>query len=51
MIASRGLATLLTPSEQTTHSKFAVPINIDESSTHNIIQGSPLAKLIIRAIS
>ncbi|KAL8499256.1 hypothetical protein ACS0TY_022295 [Phlomoides rotata] len=36
-VSSSGIASLLLPGGRTTHSRFAVPINIDESSTCNII--------------
>ncbi|XP_019171369.1 PREDICTED: uncharacterized protein LOC109166926 [Ipomoea nil] len=47
-VASSGIASLLLPSERTAHSRFAIPININEDSTCNIKQGSPLAALIVR---
>jgi len=31
------------------HSRFAIPINVDENSTCNIKQGSPLAELIAKS--
>lgn len=37
------------PGGQTAHSRFAIPLNPAEDSTCNIKQGSPLAKLIVKA--
>ncbi|XP_016165224.1 ATP-dependent DNA helicase PIF1-like [Arachis ipaensis] len=48
MVASSGIASLLLPSGRTAHSHFAIPINLDEFSTCNINQNSPLVELIIR---
>ncbi|XP_016192896.1 uncharacterized protein LOC107633811 [Arachis ipaensis] len=47
MVASSGIASLLLPGGRTAHSHFAIPINLDEFSTCNINQNSPLAELII----
>ncbi|XP_019150542.1 PREDICTED: uncharacterized protein LOC109147334 [Ipomoea nil] len=47
-VASSGIASLLLPGGRTAHSRFAIPININEDSTCNIKQGSPLAVLIVR---
>ncbi|XP_072073992.1 uncharacterized protein [Arachis hypogaea] len=47
-VASSGIASLLLPSGRTTHSRFAIPLNLDEFSTCNIKQNTPLAELIIR---
>ncbi|KAL8543026.1 hypothetical protein ACS0TY_003778 [Phlomoides rotata] len=45
-VSSSGIASLLLPGGRMTHSRFAVPINIVESSTCNIMPGSGLAELI-----
>ncbi|XP_070037710.1 uncharacterized protein [Nicotiana tomentosiformis] len=37
------------PGGRTAHSRFAIPLNPTEDSTCNIKQGSPLAKLIVKA--
>ncbi|CAH9068975.1 unnamed protein product [Cuscuta epithymum] len=47
-VASSGIASLLLPGGRTAHSRFAIPISLNEDSTCNIKQGSPLAKLIVR---
>ncbi|CAH9097469.1 unnamed protein product, partial [Cuscuta europaea] len=47
-VASSGIASLLLPGGRTTHSRFAIPISLNEDSTCNIKQGSPLVKLIVR---
>ncbi|XP_031109293.1 ATP-dependent DNA helicase PIF1-like [Ipomoea triloba] len=46
-VASSGIASLLLPGGRTAHSRFAIPISINEDSTCNISQGSPLAELIV----
>ncbi|XP_031106347.1 ATP-dependent DNA helicase PIF1-like [Ipomoea triloba] len=48
-VASSGIASLLLPGGRTAHSRFAIPICINEDSTCNIKQGSPLAELIVKA--
>lgn len=48
-VASSGIAALLIPGGRTAHSRFCIPININEDSTCNINQGSPLAELIVKA--
>ncbi|XP_031108559.1 ATP-dependent DNA helicase PIF1-like [Ipomoea triloba] len=48
-VASSGIASLLLPGGRTAHSRFAIPISINEDSTCNIKQGCPLAELIVRA--
>ncbi|XP_070004230.1 uncharacterized protein [Nicotiana sylvestris] len=48
-VASSGIASLLLPGGRTAHSSFAIPLNPTEDSTCNIKQGSPLAKLIVKA--
>ncbi|XP_057723392.1 uncharacterized protein LOC130939297 [Arachis stenosperma] len=44
-VASSGIASLLLPGGRTAHSRFAIPLNLDEFSTCNIKQGSNLADL------
>ncbi|XP_028801370.1 uncharacterized protein LOC114756588 [Neltuma alba] len=46
-VASSGIAATLLPSERTAHSRFAIPIQVNEDSVCNIKQNSPLANLII----
>ncbi|XP_019158020.1 PREDICTED: uncharacterized protein LOC109154747 [Ipomoea nil] len=48
-VASSGIASLLLPGGRTAHSRFSIPIAVNEDSTCNISQGSPLAELIIKA--
>ncbi|XP_031092244.1 ATP-dependent DNA helicase PIF1-like [Ipomoea triloba] len=48
-VASSGIASLLLPGGRTAHSRFAIPISINEESTCNIHQGSQLADLIVAA--
>ncbi|XP_028767101.1 uncharacterized protein LOC114724813 [Neltuma alba] len=45
-VASSGIAATLLPSGRTAHSRFAIPIQITESSVCGIKQNSPLANLI-----
>ncbi|XP_031096932.1 ATP-dependent DNA helicase PIF2-like [Ipomoea triloba] len=45
-VASSGIASLLLPGGKTAHSRFAIPININEDSTCNIKPGTDLAELI-----
>ncbi|XP_031121063.1 uncharacterized protein LOC116024309 [Ipomoea triloba] len=47
-VASSGIASLLLPGGRTAHSRFAIPLSLNEDSTCNISQGSDLAELIIR---
>jgi len=47
--ASSGIAALLIPGGRTAHSRFAIPINVDECSTCDIAPKDPLANLIRRA--
>ncbi|CAH9121125.1 unnamed protein product [Cuscuta epithymum] len=49
IVASSALAALLIPGGRTAHSRFAIPIDVNEDSTCNIKQGSPLAELIIKS--
>ncbi|XP_031111873.1 uncharacterized protein LOC116015846 [Ipomoea triloba] len=48
-VASSGIASLLLPGGRTAHSRFAIPIAVNEDSTCNISQGSHLAELLIKA--
>ena len=45
-VASSGIASLLLPRGKTAHSRFHIPININEDSTCNIQQGSDLSELL-----
>ncbi|XP_028760801.1 uncharacterized protein LOC114719456 [Neltuma alba] len=45
-VASSGIAATLLPSGRTAHSRFAIPIQINESSICSINQNTPLANLI-----
>ncbi|XP_054817030.1 uncharacterized protein LOC129316651 [Prosopis cineraria] len=45
-IASSAIAATLLPSGRTAHSRFAIPIDINEDSVCNISQRSPLAYLL-----
>ncbi|XP_019193106.1 PREDICTED: uncharacterized protein LOC109187373 [Ipomoea nil] len=47
-VASSGIASLLMPGGRTAHSRFAIPIVVNEDSTCNISQGSDLAELLIQ---
>ncbi|XP_031111748.1 uncharacterized protein LOC116015711 [Ipomoea triloba] len=47
-VASSGIASLLMSGGRTAHSRFAIPIVVNEDSTCNISQGSDLAELIIK---
>ncbi|XP_019198428.1 PREDICTED: uncharacterized protein LOC109192311 [Ipomoea nil] len=47
-VASSGIASLLLPGGRTAHSRFAIPISINEDSTCNIKPGSDLAELILK---
>ncbi|XP_031131886.1 uncharacterized protein LOC116033274 [Ipomoea triloba] len=47
-VASSGIASLLMPGGRTAHSRFAIPIVVNEDSTCNISQGSDLAELITK---
>ncbi|XP_057764030.1 uncharacterized protein LOC131008561 [Salvia miltiorrhiza] len=48
-VASSGIASLLLPGGRTAHSRFKIPISINEDSMCNIKPGSPLAELILMA--
>ncbi|KAI9088951.1 hypothetical protein K1719_029230 [Acacia pycnantha] len=45
-VASSGIAATLLPSVRTAHSRFAIPIEINEDSTCNITHNSALCYLI-----
>ncbi|XP_057452749.1 uncharacterized protein LOC130744595 [Lotus japonicus] len=45
-ITSSGIASLLLPRGRTSHSRFFIPISINEISTCNLRQGSPKAELL-----
>ena len=49
-VASSGIAATLLPGGRTAHSRFAIPISINEYSVCNISHNSPLANLL-RAIT
>ena len=46
--ASSGIALILLLSSRIAHSRFYIPLEINEDSTCNIKQGSPVAKLLKR---
>lgn len=46
-VASSGVASLLLPNGRTLHSRFRIPIDIDELSMCDIKRGTNLAKLLI----
>ncbi|XP_019163181.1 PREDICTED: uncharacterized protein LOC109159536 [Ipomoea nil] len=48
-VASSSIASLLLPGGRTAHSRFAIPISVNEDSTCNISQGTPLAELIMQS--
>ncbi|XP_015970872.1 uncharacterized protein LOC107494328 [Arachis duranensis] len=48
-VVSSGIATLLLPNERTAHSRFKIPLAINEDSLCSIKQESPLARLISKA--
>ena len=45
-VASSGIASLLLPESKTAHSRFKIPIAIDDSSTCQIRKGTQLARLL-----
>lgn len=45
-VASSGIAATLLPTGRTAHSRFAIPIDINESSTCSIGQNTPLGELL-----
>ncbi|KAF7839626.1 uncharacterized protein G2W53_008108 [Senna tora] len=46
-VASSRIASQLIPGGRTSHSRFAIPLNCNENSTCNIVQGSDIANLLI----
>ncbi|XP_057747990.1 uncharacterized protein LOC130967191 [Arachis stenosperma] len=48
-VASSSIASLLIPGGRTAHSRFAIPLIVDQFSTCNIRQGSQLAELIVKS--
>jgi len=46
-VASSGVTSLLLPRRKTTHSRFCIPILINEESTSNVPQGSHPARPLI----
>ncbi|KAK7275385.1 hypothetical protein RIF29_16501 [Crotalaria pallida] len=48
-VASSGIASLLVPNGRTAHSRFKIPLIINEDSTCKIKQGSPHTKLLNKA--
>ncbi|XP_072077768.1 uncharacterized protein [Arachis hypogaea] len=48
-VASSGIAALLLPNGRTAHSRFKIPLTINEDSLCSIKQGSPLVRLISKA--
>ncbi|KAL1317076.1 hypothetical protein AAHE18_15G110800 [Arachis hypogaea] len=48
-VASSGIAALLLANGRTAHSRFKIPLTINEDSLCSIKQGSPLARLISKA--
>lgn len=47
-VASSGIASMLLPGGRTAHSKFKIPINLDDSSTCDISKQSSLADLLCK---
>ena len=45
-VASSGVASLLLPNGRTAHSRFRIPIDIDELSVCDIKRGTKLAELL-----
>jgi ATP-dependent DNA helicase PIF1 len=48
-VASSGIASLLIPGGRTAHSRFAIPLNVNERSTCEIGTKEPVAQLVRRA--
>ncbi|KAL1349215.1 hypothetical protein AAHE18_07G142100 [Arachis hypogaea] len=48
-VASSGIAALLLPNGRTAHSRFKVPLSVNQDSICNIRQATPLARLISSA--
>jgi len=47
-VASSGVASLLLPNGRTAHSRFRIPIDLDELSICDIKRGTKLADLIVK---
>ena len=47
-MASSGVASLLLPNGRTAHSRFRIPIDLDELSICDIKRGTKLADLIVK---
>ncbi|OMO53235.1 DNA helicase PIF1, ATP-dependent [Corchorus olitorius] len=45
-VASSGIASLLLPGGRTAHSRFKIPLHIDQWSTCQIVRGTQLARLV-----
>ncbi|KAF7802345.1 helicase-like protein [Senna tora] len=45
-VASSGIASQLIPGGRTAHSRFGIPLDVNENSTCHIMQGSDLAELL-----
>ena len=48
-VASSGITTLLIPGGRTAHSRFSIPLSVNEDSTCNIKQKSDVVELIAKA--
>ena len=46
-VASSGVASLLLPNGRTAHSRFKIPIDLDDNSICDIKRGTKLAKLLV----
>jgi ATP-dependent DNA helicase PIF1 len=46
VVASSGVASLLLPGGRTTHSRFKIPCDLDETAIYDIKRGTMLAELI-----
>jgi ATP-dependent DNA helicase PIF1 len=46
-VASSGVASLLLPRGRTAHSRFKIPIDIDENSICNVKRGTMLSELLL----
>ena len=47
-VASLGIAALLLPSGRTTHSRFHIPINVNDESTCEIKQKTQTSELLLK---
>ncbi len=47
-VASSGIASLLLAGGRTAHSRFLIPISINENSVYSIKPNSDLAELLVR---